>query len=106
MYPLTTEKEPPSLPRIEWKDGFGAQAEAWVGGAERQTSATADKHGSVSQREGVGGDEGSEKRGGGVKQEMRHRGVLPNPAVVREDMVGLRLEQVSPLLNTRLSVHT
>lgn len=31
--------------------------EAWAGGAERQTSATADKHGSVSEGEGVGGDE-------------------------------------------------
>lgn len=74
------------------KDSFGAEAEAWVGGAERQTSATADKHGSVSEGEGVGGDEGRErgdKGGGGVKQEMRHWGVLPNPAAVREDMAGL-----------------
>lgn len=31
------------------KDGFGVEAKAWVGGAECQTSATADKHGSVSE---------------------------------------------------------
>lgn len=63
------------------------------GGAERQTSATADKHGSVSR-----GGGGEKEGGGGVKPEMRHWGVLPNPAVVREDMAGLRLEQLSPLL--------
>lgn len=85
---------------IEWKkDGFGAEAEAWVGGAGRQTSAPADKHGSVSEGEGVGGDEGRERGGGGVKQEMRHWGVLPNPAAVRDDMAGPKLRQVSPLSN-------
>lgn len=57
---------------IKWKkDGFGAEAEAWVGGAECQTS-TADKHGSVSEGEGVGGDEGRERGDKGGEQEMRH----------------------------------
>lgn len=47
---------------IEWKkDGFGDEVEAWVGGAQRQTSTTADKHGSVSEGEGVGGDEERER---------------------------------------------
>lgn len=31
------------------ENGFEAEAEAWVGGAERQTTATVDKHGSVSE---------------------------------------------------------
>ena len=70
------------------KDSFGVEAEAWVGGAERQTSATADKHGSVSEGEGVGGDEGREGGdkgvGEGVKQEMRHWGVLPNSAAATQ----------------------
>lgn len=72
------------------KDSFGLEAEAWVGGAERQTSATADKLGSVSEGEGVGGDEGRERgdKGGvggeGVKQEMRHWGVLPNSAAATQ----------------------
>ena len=71
------------------KDGFGAEAEAWVGGAECQTSATADKHGSVSQGEGVGGDEGNEK-GGRRRGEAGNeaQGSSANPVVVREDMVG------------------
>lgn len=40
----------PSVPLgMNGKDGFGAKAEAWAGRAERQTSATAVKHGSVSE---------------------------------------------------------
>lgn len=48
---------------MEKKEGFGGEAEAWAGGAQCQTSTTADKHGSVSGGEGVGGDEEREKRG-------------------------------------------
>lgn len=54
------------------KDGFGAKAEAWAGGAERQTSATAVKHGSVSE-----GKKWEAVRG--VKAEVR-RGEAGNEA--------------------------
>lgn len=46
------------------KDGFGAKAKAWVEGAQRQTSAAADQHSSVSEGEGVG------ERGEAVNQAM------------------------------------
>lgn len=45
----------------EKKKVFEAEAEAWVGGAQCQTSATVDRHGSVSKGERVGGDEGQRK---------------------------------------------
>lgn len=54
---------------LNGKERFGAEAEAWVGGAERQTSATADKHGSVSEGGGVGGDEGRKKGGQGERRD-------------------------------------
>uniref|UniRef100_A0A3Q3QHH0 Uncharacterized protein n=1 Tax=Monopterus albus TaxID=43700 RepID=A0A3Q3QHH0_MONAL len=51
-----------SLPLgLNGKDGFGAEAEAWVGGAGRQTSVTTDKHSSVSKGEVVGGGQGRER---------------------------------------------
>lgn len=56
---------------------------------------TVDKQNSISEGEGVGGDE-ERKRGisgkGELKQEMRHWWVLPNSALVREDTVGMRLK--------------
>lgn len=75
-----------------------------------QTSATADKHSSVcspssntdpvptERGEQRGEGEGRGGRGGGLKQEMRQWRVLPSPAVVRGDMEGLGLQQVSILL--------